>query len=921
VLKRKAADSISKQKMLAKKRSHPTATNSQLAGERKEDLTNWLDREITSALCLKELRGQIDSHQAILEDAETRKQQLTCQNVSDETTVALLRDLCVEIEMRLGIVDQLEKNADEIFNAARKNPQVSKKHTCLLESAFWQSLSRSEVRYIFNEFFISMVDEKYQYASQKECHDALISTEIGRAVEEQKRQHEKLIFNLNIQHSSTITDLLESTKATIQADIGDKLTNKISEDGNTDEDLKLVFDQMLNRYMQSCTKISDSVRMDLNNIKATQDSMKTIVDDVAVGLISHNEASAALMSKKKTKRNPVLEEPDLSESENDNDETVVEDSDDSDWSPEDTSAARPSKKKRHQEVKIDGLPGSQIGGNTLLDEANYEKMTCLDLRKLLRERGLMVRGRKAELIARLKDNTKSELSSIHVDDDTAKITEEKTMNNSVESGAETGKSPLRMGKKRALSTKEDIAINRSKKKVRSSGDSHESTSPIVNKRRLVLSKEDNAGNRLKKKSRSSDDSCDGTTSLIDNKSRILSTKEGNTVKRSKKKLRPTCDNYDSASSIDSVQQKSSAGGIRRLKQRSNSISISPSNSILSKISTGSKRRTMQASNGKPVSLLSARKAARSSSVERSNSTSLSPSNSILSKISTGSKRRTMQSSNGKPVSLLSARKAARSSSVERSNSTSLSPSNSILSKKSTGSKRRTMQSSSGKLVSLLSARKAARSSSVEHSNSTSISPSNSILSKISTGSKRRTMQSSSGKLVSLLSARKVAGSVSIDYKSMARNISRSYLRKSPPTPARNSRQEESPNSSIKEVSLEGNDTLDTRLAPKRLRPDKDTSTIRNPFLRATTKHPSTTSDEGSDSCPSLRRSSRLVPGMKENYDSALGQQTESTQVYSIMNDPLATITNSAQKRKRNRRQSMAKSVSRAMMQLKALAEG
>ena len=34
---------------------------------------------------------------------------------------------------------------------------------------------------------------------------------------------------------------------------------------------------------------------------------------------------------------------------------------------------------------------------------NYKKMTCIDLRKLLRERNLLVSGRKADLIARLND--------------------------------------------------------------------------------------------------------------------------------------------------------------------------------------------------------------------------------------------------------------------------------------------------------------------------------------------------------------------------------------------------------------------------------------------------------------------------------------------------------------------------------------
>ena len=55
-------------------------------------------------------------------------------------------------------------------------------------------------------------------------------------------------------------------------------------------------------------------------------------------------------------------------------------------------------------------------GSSISDEENYEKMTCLDLRQLLRERKLPVGGRKAQLIARLKDYNKKE-EPVNTDDD------------------------------------------------------------------------------------------------------------------------------------------------------------------------------------------------------------------------------------------------------------------------------------------------------------------------------------------------------------------------------------------------------------------------------------------------------------------------------------------------------------------------
>jgi len=287
--------------------------------------------------------------------------------------------------------------------------------------------------------------------------------------------------------------------------------------------------------------------------------MKTIVDDVVVGLISHNVANAVLMSKKKKKKKTVPEEEsiDLSEFENDIDETVLEDSsDDSDWSPD--TPTRP--KKRIQEKKSDGLPGMQSGDDPSLEEENFEKMTCLELRSRLRECDQTVSGRKAELIARLRDCKKARVVSIDPADDTEEMKKERTLEKEVENE----KTNLNPGKRRIASTKEDKAGNRLNKKLRSSGDSYESASSIISSKR-----------------------------------RIVSTKEDNTGNRSKKKLRSSGDSSDSASSIDSIKQKFSAG-------RKN---------ITSKFSAGTKRGAIQSSNRNTKRLTSARKITNSSNVE------------------------------------------------------------------------------------------------------------------------------------------------------------------------------------------------------------------------------------------------------------------------------------------------------------------
>merc|ERR1719491_1518748 len=125
-------------------------------------------------------------------------------------------------------------------------------------------------------------------------------------------------------------------------------------------------------------------------------------------------------------------------------------------------------------------------------------MTCLELRRLLRECGLIIRGRKAELIARLKDNKKTGVPSTDPTDDT----EERKKGRTMEKEIESEKSTLKLGKRRIILTKEDNAANRSNKKLRSSGESDHSASSINSKRRMVSTKEENAIKRSKKKLRS-----------------------------------------------------------------------------------------------------------------------------------------------------------------------------------------------------------------------------------------------------------------------------------------------------------------------------------------------------------------------------------------------------------------------------------
>jgi len=220
-------------------------------------------------------------------------------------------------------------------------------------------------------------------------------------------------MQLKVQHSVDISGLLQSTKETVQRDVAHKIATTVSTDNvSLDNDTKSSIDNMLNEYFSSYNTIGEKVKSDIEGIKANQDGMKRLVDDMADNMISQNEAKAMLAAqkkkdKKKSKEARYLEPEDIFKS--DDEAEVVEDGDDSDWSPD---TPMPNKKKlcpSLDESEPIKSPASNANSAVEVDqEQYYVKMTVVELRALLRKNGLTVSGKKSELIKRLQiyGNTK-----------------------------------------------------------------------------------------------------------------------------------------------------------------------------------------------------------------------------------------------------------------------------------------------------------------------------------------------------------------------------------------------------------------------------------------------------------------------------------------------------------------------------------
>lgn len=347
VLRRKASEALNKQKALAelsRKRSRNSGPKLGITIERKVELESWIERELYSATALKDLRAQIDSNSHLLHDAEAKKQVLNSQEKSGEKS-SKLRSIDTEIELITGIIKQLEKNVCEVYKAANKGMNGSRENfPCFLETSLWQSLNRSEMRQLISFQFEKLVDEQCEHAEINLNHKSFLDGAVSKAVNDVKRSHRKEIFKLKVQHSRSIADLLESTKATIESSIGEKVQSSGFVDSSLDGNVKEQVDEMLGDYLSSCSKIAERVQNDLKSIKANQDGMKAAVDNVVVEMITQNSVQEpkTKKSKKRIQEDSSSVPDELFDFDDDLDDGAMED-DDSDWAP------TPMRKKQKQE--------------------------------------------------------------------------------------------------------------------------------------------------------------------------------------------------------------------------------------------------------------------------------------------------------------------------------------------------------------------------------------------------------------------------------------------------------------------------------------------------------------------------------------------------------------------------------------------
>lgn len=413
ILRRRAAEALAKQKLLEDKnrkrsRGFGIKTATDVNSERKDQISCWFEREINNALVLQDLRSQIEENTNTLEEAEERRRLVNSQKMKGEDNIT--RALDAEIELRTAILEQLDRNVNEIYKATNRNPTSVEKSSCpFLEISFLKSLSVSEMRMVLEMYFDRLVCLQVEYERMKNSQKSTVDNAVAKALSEQKRISMKEITALKVKHSEDIAILLESTARTVQKELDCKI-----EDCNLNEEAKSTFKILLDEFISSCSSIGSKVKLDLDEIKSSQESMKRLVHGVAGEMISHNEAQTMLaMKKKKKKTKDPLPEPDEEyfNSEEDIDVGAVEDSDDSDWAPDTPLPSKKKQKTIEDEFIItetNEISEIKVEGNKLESAVeDFEKMTVIELKNLLRKNGLTVGGKKSELIHRLRLNVRA----------------------------------------------------------------------------------------------------------------------------------------------------------------------------------------------------------------------------------------------------------------------------------------------------------------------------------------------------------------------------------------------------------------------------------------------------------------------------------------------------------------------------------
>ncbi|GMH67828.1 hypothetical protein TrST_g13517 [Triparma strigata] len=419
VLKRKATEALAKQRNEAEKRKrlgkdnngiNSTSNNSSgatvnLDRVRKGQLNEWIGREIENMAMVQSTKEQLNEQATLRANAARKRETLTGKKgifgIGQQVKL-----LDMEVDTRTGVICQLQRSLMELEREAKTN--VIPGMTGVVER--FVGLSKTECRFMLHNIFDNLISTKYQVERLTATANVRDTEAVEAAVELERKKNKEIVKKLKYEHSEAIMSLMEATKGAVEHKVGMQIMEAAgSAGGIIDPELKSTVDDMLGGFLDGFSKVGDELFTEFEAMKEDDRKEKERIE-----LKKERE-------KEKKKMKKVVWKPPVEEEEDEEDDFIDAGEmtdDDSDWGETPVKKkTKVKKEKGRKEKEKEDLDKSIIeeeivqmldddheetGG--VIEEAKLRKMKVAELKAELKKRGLLVGGKKDDLVNRLLES-------------------------------------------------------------------------------------------------------------------------------------------------------------------------------------------------------------------------------------------------------------------------------------------------------------------------------------------------------------------------------------------------------------------------------------------------------------------------------------------------------------------------------------
>ncbi|KAL3939667.1 MAG: hypothetical protein SGBAC_005644 [Bacillariaceae sp.] len=333
VLKRKTAELMNnhkRQPLDGRKRrnkssgSKPHGPHPKISGKKQAEIVSWLDSEVEFLQEMVQTRSQIAEQEILLEGV--LKESTSDPSESSDMTPD------VEANSRRDILTQLRSNLESMEKSLIDG---------FKDSSTWNELAEAEVAWLAGRA-VEMIGYSKIEMGEK------IEKEVASTREAERKACDEELLKLRLEHSQAIASLLDSTRKTLESEMIQQLGNFKENLDNTDDTSKM--DCWIKDYFQGAEAATANIRSRIDGFKTQQNEIQDAVNEVTKNLIPTKKKKKKSNSNKELIDYEPLEETFLLDD--------FDDGNDSDWSPDgektskkDKPASRNEKTEDHESEK------------------------------------------------------------------------------------------------------------------------------------------------------------------------------------------------------------------------------------------------------------------------------------------------------------------------------------------------------------------------------------------------------------------------------------------------------------------------------------------------------------------------------------------------------------------------------------------